>query len=46
MAKVPTTPLNDGRAMPVLGFGVWQVPEADALDRDGRIGPNPWTATF
>ncbi|TSD96647.1 aldo/keto reductase [Skermania sp. ID1734] len=29
---VPTIALNDGNAMPVLGFGVWQVPDDQAYD--------------
>ncbi|MDR7036168.1 2,5-diketo-D-gluconate reductase A [Methylobacterium sp. BE186] len=34
--SVPTLRLNDGRAMPQLGFGVYQLPEADAPDIIGR----------
>ncbi len=30
MSKVPTVRLNDGRAMPALGFGVWQIPDPEA----------------
>jgi 2,5-diketo-D-gluconate reductase A len=30
MTNVPSKRLNDGRAMPMLGFGVWQVPDAEA----------------
>lgn len=30
MSDVPTVTLNDGREMPQLGFGVWQVPDAEA----------------
>ncbi|WP_199546119.1 aldo/keto reductase [Streptomyces sp. N35] len=30
MSKVPTITLNNGVAMPQLGFGVWQVPDAEA----------------
>src|SRR6266446_867744 len=27
----PSIKLNDGRSMPQLGLGVWQVPDADAV---------------
>ncbi|MBX3218089.1 MAG: aldo/keto reductase [Labilithrix sp.] len=30
MSKAPTVRLNDGRAMPALGFGVWQIPDPEA----------------
>lgn len=30
MSQVPSIPLNDGHAMPTLGFGVWQVPDDEA----------------
>ncbi|WP_407562189.1 aldo/keto reductase [Streptomyces sp. 184] len=30
MSNVPTTTLNNGVAMPQLGFGVWQVPDDEA----------------
>ncbi|WP_327327020.1 aldo/keto reductase [Streptomyces sp. NBC_01210] len=30
MSKVPSIPLNNGVAMPQLGFGVWQVPDDEA----------------
>lgn len=30
MSNVPTIRLNDGRTMPALGFGVWQIPDDDA----------------
>ncbi|MFC7303362.1 aldo/keto reductase [Streptomyces monticola] len=30
MSKVPTITLNNGVAMPQLGFGVWQVPDNEA----------------
>ncbi|MGW5847346.1 aldo/keto reductase [Streptomyces sp. NPDC055254] len=30
MNQVPTIELNNGTQMPQLGFGVWQVPDADA----------------
>ncbi|MGW0735636.1 aldo/keto reductase [Streptomyces sp. NPDC002851] len=30
MSKVPTIALNNGVAMPQLGFGVWQVPDDEA----------------
>ncbi|MDI3417332.1 aldo/keto reductase [Streptomyces luteolus] len=30
MSKVPTITLNNGVAMPQLGFGVWQVPDEEA----------------
>ncbi|MFB7273331.1 aldo/keto reductase [Streptomyces sp. NPDC056244] len=31
MTKVPTLTLNNGIEMPQLGFGVWQVPDAEAV---------------
>ncbi|MFD7898346.1 aldo/keto reductase [Streptomyces sp. NPDC059743] len=31
MSKVPTLTLNNGIEMPQLGFGVWQVPDAEAV---------------
>ncbi|HVJ91037.1 MAG TPA: aldo/keto reductase [Labilithrix sp.] len=30
MSDVPAIALNDGRAMPALGFGVWQIPDDEA----------------
>ncbi|MFJ3924694.1 aldo/keto reductase [Streptomyces sp. NPDC090022] len=30
MNQVPTLPLNNGTRMPQLGFGVWQIPDAEA----------------
>ena len=27
MVFAPTTVMNDGREIPVIGFGVWQVPD-------------------
>lgn len=30
MTTVPTIALRDGHAIPQLGFGIWQVPDADA----------------
>lgn len=30
MTTVPTIALNDGRAIPQLGFGLWQVPDQEA----------------
>ncbi len=33
---VPTLTLNDGRVIPQLGFGVWQLPDGDAPDIVGR----------
>ena len=30
MPAIPTISLNDGVAMPQLGFGVWQVPDDEA----------------
>ncbi|MEV4443754.1 aldo/keto reductase, partial [Streptomyces sp. NPDC049577] len=30
MSKVPSITLNNGVRMPQLGFGVWQVPDAEA----------------
>ncbi|MEU3448721.1 aldo/keto reductase [Streptomyces thermolilacinus] len=35
MSKVPSLTLNNGVAMPQLGFGVWQVPDAEAADAVG-----------
>ncbi|AOT62576.1 MULTISPECIES: aldo/keto reductase [Streptomyces] len=35
MSKVPTLTLNNGVAMPQLGFGVWQVPDSEAADAVG-----------
>lgn len=35
-AAVPTLPLNDGRTIPQLGFGVWQLPDAQAPDIVGK----------
>ncbi len=32
MVFAPTTPLNDGREIPVIGFGVWQVPDDVVVD--------------
>lgn len=32
MTNVPTTPLRDGGAIPQLGFGTWQVPQADTAE--------------
>jgi 2,5-diketo-D-gluconate reductase A len=32
MAFAPTTPMNDGREIPVIGFGVWQVPDDVVVD--------------
>ncbi|MFH5804580.1 aldo/keto reductase [Alienimonas sp. DA493] len=29
-AEIPTLPLNDGRSIPQLGFGTWQVEQPDA----------------
>jgi 2,5-diketo-D-gluconate reductase A len=44
MTPSPTIPLNDGHAIPALGFGLWQVPAAttatvvtDALDLGYRL---------
>ncbi|MDT0345960.1 aldo/keto reductase [Streptomyces litchfieldiae] len=36
MSSVPTVTLNNGVQMPQLGFGVWQVPDADAEIAVGR----------
>jgi 2,5-diketo-D-gluconate reductase A len=33
---VPTVQLNDGRAIPQLGFGVFQIPPADTAEAVGR----------
>jgi 2,5-diketo-D-gluconate reductase A len=30
MPNIPQIPLNDGKAIPQLGFGVWQVPDDEA----------------
>ncbi|MBN9159778.1 MAG: hypothetical protein BGO98_26700 [Myxococcales bacterium 68-20] len=30
MTSVPAIRLNDGRSMPALGFGVWQIPDPEA----------------
>ena len=30
MSPIPTFRLHDGHTMPVLGYGVWQVPDTDA----------------
>ncbi|MFT4256721.1 MAG: aldo/keto reductase [Pseudoxanthomonas sp.] len=30
MTRVPTLPLNDGRAIPQFGLGTWRIPAADA----------------
>jgi 2,5-diketo-D-gluconate reductase A len=30
MTSIPTVKLNDGQLMPQLGYGVWQVPDAEA----------------
>ncbi|MEU9008887.1 aldo/keto reductase [Streptomyces sp. NPDC048479] len=35
MSKVPSIPLNNGVAMPQLGFGVWQVPDDEAAKAVG-----------
>ncbi|WP_262008521.1 aldo/keto reductase [Streptomyces sp. FIT100] len=35
MSKVPSLTLNNGVAMPQLGFGVWQVPDAEAAQAVG-----------
>ena len=29
MPDIPTLPLNDGRAIPQLGLGVWQIPDEE-----------------
>ena len=34
--SVPTLPLNDGRTIPQLGFGCWQLSEAQAPDMVGK----------
>ncbi|MDP4021265.1 aldo/keto reductase [Methylobacterium sp. NEAU 140] len=36
MAPVPTLTLNDGRAIPQIGFGCWQLSDAQAPDIVGR----------
>jgi len=30
MSTIPTVKLHDGHPMPVLGFGIWQIPDAEA----------------
>lgn len=35
MSKVPSITLNNGVPMPQLGFGVWQVPDAEAAEAVG-----------
>ncbi|MDT9686644.1 aldo/keto reductase [Streptomyces sp. TRM76323] len=35
MSKVPSLTLNNGVTMPQLGFGVWQVPDAEAAEAVG-----------
>ena len=35
-ALIPTVELNDGRSIPQLGFGVWQVPPADTARAVGH----------
>lgn len=32
MTEIPTLPLNDGNAIPQLGFGIWQVPADTAAE--------------
>ncbi|MCT2558610.1 aldo/keto reductase [Tsuneonella sp. YG55] len=32
MSKTPAIPLNDGRTIPQLGFGTWQIPDETAAD--------------
>src|SRR3954447_19755890 len=36
MASTPLVSLNDGNTMPQLGFGVWQVPNAEAASVVGE----------
>ncbi|ARF58320.1 aldo/keto reductase [Streptomyces gilvosporeus] len=36
MSKVPSITLNNGTAMPQLGFGVWQVPDDEAFATVGH----------
>ncbi|MFJ6748916.1 MULTISPECIES: aldo/keto reductase [unclassified Streptomyces] len=36
MSKVPSITLNNGTAMPQLGFGVWQVPDDEAFSAVGH----------
>ena len=36
MAQVPTITLNDGRAIPQLGIGVWQVSTDDIVRQVGE----------
>ncbi|MFH8557717.1 aldo/keto reductase [Streptomyces celluloflavus] len=36
MSKVPSITLNNGTAMPQLGFGVWQVPDDEAATAVGH----------
>ncbi|WP_010468158.1 MULTISPECIES: aldo/keto reductase [Streptomyces] len=35
MSKAPSLTLNNGVVMPQLGFGVWQVPDAEAVEAVG-----------
>ena len=30
--SVPSLPMNDGRSIPQIGFGVWQVPDSIVTD--------------
>lgn len=32
MSSIPTVSLNDGRTIPAVGLGVWQTPDATAVD--------------
>lgn len=36
MSTVPTIPLNNGRSIPQLGFGVWQVPDEEVTSAVGH----------
>jgi 2,5-diketo-D-gluconate reductase A len=36
MPSIPTVPLNDGRAIPQLGFGVWQIQPDETARAVGR----------
>ena len=38
MTAVPTIPLNDGAAIPQLGFGTWQVSDEAAFDAALEVG--------
>lgn len=44
---MPTVTLNNGLAMPLLGFGVFQMPDAAEYERSVAAAPEPRrTGTF